>query len=225
MITLEDRAELVMAEAWALLPAVKHEAWITGVALEDLGSVHGSYSPEEGLITLSTRLFTGVDAWELLTIDQHGMSPAQDPVYCSRALHTATHETLHAIGYATGLDGSSAWIALSGWEETWEDRQSTGRYFERRPGWGDQGGSPWAYRKGTWFCREYSSKSPKEDFADCGTHIALGWHGGVTDTNGRAKIRHLVRHVWGETEKGRLDAVTQQWRARFGKHPGGTLEG
>jgi hypothetical protein len=212
---MDARLELVLAEAWSLLPSIKSEAWLTSVSVADLGSKHGSYNPDDGSLVLSTRLFTGKDAWELMYIDRDGNSPPVHEDYVSRALATAIHELLHAIGAGTGMDRDPVWLALSGFEETWEDRQSTGRYFERRPGWGDQEGSEWRFHKGTWFPRPYSSKSPFECLADCGTHIALGWDRGVTHPNGKSKLRWVRRHIWGETEQGRLDAVTSRWRTKW----------
>lgn len=215
MLSIDERVELVAAEAYRLLPPNKDQAWVTRVCIDDLGAKHGTYDPDSGAITLSERIFWGRNEAELQYIDVHGEYPAKEEPYCSRALHVCLHEWLHAIGYATGDDRSQEWLALSGWKETWEDRQVTGRYFERRPGWGDQGGSEWRYTKGTWFPREYSSKSPHECYADCGTHIALGWHRHITDANGRAKMGYLLRTCWGEDQTTRLQASVGYWRNRL----------
>ena len=212
MLSLEDRVYAVLRQAWELLPPCKREVSIRKIVLDDLGGKHGSWSPDDEILTLSTRLFWGQDAHELMYIDQDGNTPPVHENYASRALHTVTHELLHAIGTATGIDRSPGWLALSGWEHDPEDRHITERYYERRPGWAPHGPSDWRYRKGAWLCRPYSGKSPFEDLADCGTHIALGWHRGVTHPNGRAKFRFLQRELWGIHEPARIQAAAHRWR-------------
>ena len=214
MLTLEQRALAVLTRAWQLLPPRKTEAVITAVHLEDLGAKHGSFDPETCIITLSTRLFEGDTPEQLMSIDLHGESPALCEPFCSRALHTASHELSHAIGYATGLDESEEWLALSGWDHTDEDLQTTGRYTERRPGWGTWE-SPWRYTKGTWFCRSYASSSPHEDFADCVTHLALGWVPFGTSPSAHQKLRYLRRTLFQETGTRYLAAVTQRYQRQL----------
>ena len=217
MFRIDKRVEAVCLEAWRLLPPIKVAAVISRIEVADLGGKHGSYSPDDGVLTLSSRLFWGDNVHQMMHIDYEGNCPAISEPYCSRALHTVIHEYIHAIGEATGTDTTPRWLALSGWEQTWKDGQGTGRYYERRPGWGEQGGSPWRYRKGSWFCREYSSKSPREDYADCGTHIALGWHLLVHEKNGKAKMRYMLREVWGVEPESHIEAVTAAWRERWGE--------
>ncbi len=214
MLTLEQRAVAVFARAWHLLPPRKTEAVITEVRLEDLGAKHGSFDPETCIITLSTRLFQGETPEQLMSIDLYGESPAVCEPFCSRALHTSLHEAAHAIGYATGLDESDEWLALSGWAHTDEDLQTTGRYTERRPGWGTWD-SPWRYTKGAWFCRQYASSSPAEDFADCVTHLALGWVPFGTSASAHQKLRYLRRTLAYETGTRYLTAVTQRYRQQL----------
>lgn len=215
MLSLEDRAYAVLKDVWTLLPPCKQELNIQGIVFSDLGSKHGTWVPDEEMLYLSTRLFWGEDAWELMYIDHEGNMPPIHEDYTSRAWHTVCHELMHAIGTATGVDRSPEWLALSGWEQEQEDRHTTGRYYERRPGWTPHGPSDWRYRRGTWFPREYSSKSPHECMADCGTHIALGWHRSVTHPNGRAKVRYLQRELWGVREPARVQAATERWRDIF----------
>ncbi|HEY5866315.1 MAG TPA: hypothetical protein VI542_12350 [Candidatus Tectomicrobia bacterium] len=212
MLSLEDRASAVIEEAWGLLPPCKHEAWISTIVLADIGAKHGGYQPDTGQVTLNTRLFWGSDAYELLYIDINGDYPARCEPYCSRALHTTLHELAHAIGRSTGIDEDPGWLALSAWERTGEDRHTTRRYVEDRPGWEPHGPSEWRYKHGTWFPRPYSSKSPHECMSDCIAHIALGWHSSVTNPNGRAKFRFLQRELWGIREPARLQAAAQRWR-------------
>lgn len=214
MRSIEERALTVIAHAWGLLPDIKHEAWITGLSLEDLNAKHGNYSPSDGTLTLSTRLFMGDDASQLMMLDIDGNSPILKVPYTSRALHTCIHELFHAICCTLGIDATDEWLALSGWVEADDDPQGTARYWERRPGWPD-GPSEWRYRKGTWFPREYSSRSPYEDAADTGTHIALGWHEDVAHPSGLQKFTYLRRTVWRETGVKALAASAERWAQRM----------
>ena len=215
MLTLAQRVEAVVAEGWKLLPAVKYEAWITGIATEDLGAKHGNYSLDDGMITLSTHLFMGANAHELMYIDRHGNTPPVDEPYLSRAMHTLVHEIFHAIGHSTGLDATDEWLVLSGWEETLEEAEGYGRYNERRPGWTPQGLSSWRYDRSAWMPREYSTKSPAECFSDCGVYYAVGWQHLAPHGNGQAKMKYMARRVWGQTEAARVRAVSAGWAQKF----------
>ena len=216
MISLEDRALAVLVAAWRLLPPMKHEALLSAVFLEDMGARHGSYGMDDECLGLSTRLFQGENASQLLMIDVQGHSPPQVEPFCSRALHTTLHELAHAIGAGTGLDETQEWLHLGGWVKDDEDPEGTGRYWERRPGWGPHGPSPWRYRLNTWFPRLYSTKSPHECFSDCITHIALGWQDVMVSPNGLAKLRYLRREVWGERGRLTVAAARDRWQARWG---------
>lgn len=214
MLSLEDRALLVLTEGWKLLPPLKEEAPITAVRLEPLGAQQGSFTPDTGEIVLNTRLFQGDTPWQLPLYDVDGHEPAHREPYVTRALATWLHEAAHAIGYGTGLDAAPAWLALSGFAESDETPSGTARYSENRPGWA-QAASSWRFRCGSWFCREYSASSPYEDFADCVTHVALGWDRHVTQPGARQKFRYIRREVWGETALTAMQAAAQHWRQRL----------
>ncbi len=216
MLTIDQRALAVLVYAWRLLPSMKHQALISAVFLEDMGARHGSYGIDDECLGLSTRLFQGENASQILLIDVHGNSPPQAEPFCSRALHTTLHELAHAIGAGTGFDETQEWLGLGGWVKDAKDPEGTGRYWERRPGWGPHGPSPWRYRLNTWFPRLYSTKSPHECFADCVTHIALGWQDVMATPNGRAKLRYLRRELWGERGAVTLAAARERWRGRLG---------
>jgi hypothetical protein len=220
MLTLHDRALAVLVQAWRLLPAIKHQADLAAVEVCDMGAKHGSYAMDDGTLGLSTRLFMGDNPAQLMMLDVNGDAPPNTVPFCSRALHTALHELAHAIGAGTGLDDTDAWRGLSGWVQADDDPEGTRRYWESRPGWTPSGPSDWRYRVGTWFVRDYSTKSPYEDFADCVAHMALGWHDflaapGPWQANGRAKLRYLTRQVWEETSSQALAAAAQRWRRRL----------
>ncbi len=213
-LSIEDRAALVLAEAWRLLPEIKHEAWISSITLLDLGSKHGGYSPDDGILTLSTRLFWGSNPWEIMYLDIDGNTPPFREPYTSRALHTACHEFGHAICAALGLDTSKDWLALSGWVNAADDPQDTARYHELRPGWGGYI-SDWRHDLGKWWARDYSRRSPFEDAADCIAHIALGWNDFVSHPIGQAKMRYIARHVWRQAPQDMLRASSLKWRRRL----------
>lgn len=214
MLSLDDRALAVFTEAWRLLPPLKRVIDLAGIGLEDLGAQHGSYNPDTHELLLSTRLLDG-PAHMLPLIDVNGNDPPQCLPACSRSLHTAIHEAVHALGDATGLDKTLEWLRLSGFVESEDTPQGTARYWERRPGWGNFA-SPWRYRVGSWFPREYSTKNPAECFADCVTHVALGWQDFFVTPNGLAKLAYIRRHVWEQRGPQTIAAARQRWQRRLG---------
>lgn len=199
MSYIEERARQVITEAWGRLPYTKLEAAIRHIVLKDLGEVNGQYDARNGIITLNRRLFQESGPENYRMIDYQGNDPPKHKPFVSRALHTTIHELAHALGEGTYLDRNPAWLALSQWEETPEDRLGSGRYFENRPGWG-QGPSPWRYSLDAWFPREYSKKSPYEDFADCLTYRALQWYflflHPSTEASAFRKLAYMSRYVW-----------------------------
>ena len=223
MLSLDSRVLTVVSYAWRLLPPIKKKAVLSGIGIEDLGARHGSYTPDDGRLSINAHLFgtSTPDSIQLFDITSH--DPPQRFPCVSRALATTLHEFFHAIGAGTGLDQTSEWVSLSGFVQAWDDPQGTGRYCERRPGW-PLGFSAWRYTiAGTFFTREYGSKSPAEDFADCCTHMALQWHDVFLAperlrVNALAKLAYLRREVWGEKGLHALHAAARRWHARRSLH-------
>lgn len=220
MIALENRALAVFVHAWNLLPSLKYRAFLTSVGIKDLGARHGSYTPDDGHLVINTRLF-GTDTPQSIPLfDINSQDPPHDFPCVSRALATTLHELFHAIGTGTGLDQTPEWLALSQFVQAWDDPPGTARYCEQRPGW-PMGFSAWRYAvDSTFFTREYSAKSPAEDFADCCTHLALGWHAlflapEPCHANALAKRAYLRREVWGEKGIKAVHAAAQRWHARM----------
>lgn len=220
VLSLDDRAIVVLSKAWGLLPAIKSKAVLTAVGFEDLGAKNGQYSPDDGRLAVNSRLFFGEHPQMIALFDIDGNDPPQCTPFCSRALHTCTHELWHAIGEGTGLDKTPEWLSLSGFAESPVDLRDSGRYWESRPGWSPLGPSEWRYHKeGTWFPRAYSSRSPFECFADCCAHIALGWESAFTHAplplrkNALAKLAYLRREVWQEKGLASAAASRQRWQA------------
>lgn len=197
MITLQQRAGAVIQAAWNMLPASRARAAIREIKLDDLDTTNGVYEPGTGNLTLNVRLFFGSNQSHFPLIDHMGESPPMSDPFVSRALHTSIHEMAHAIGRGTGLDRSDEWMALCGWVEDYKEVPGFGRYVERRPGW-EQGPAEWRYLLGSWFPRDYSTKSPFEDFADCVTLRALRWeHRFRESDHGKMKLHFIQSNVWG----------------------------
>ena len=215
MLSLSDRALAVCITAWGLLPSLKRDAWLRAVGLERLGAKHGSYDPDTGVIVLNRDLFQGETPAQIRLIDWDGNDPPLRVPCIARATHTALHEVAHALGAGTGLDARNDWLQLSSWVQADDDPAGTARYWEMRPGW-EPGPSPWRHRLGCWFTRAYARRSPQEDFADCVTHVALGWMEPFgASANGLAKLRYLRRYVWGETGALAFAAARDRWRQRL----------
>ncbi len=216
MLTVNQRAELVLSEAWRRLPPIKRQMAIAGIYVIDMGEKHGSYSPDDKILTLSDRLFAGENPGQIRLIDIDGNDPPVREPYVGRALATALHECAHAIGTATGLDKASEWLGLSVWVLSDDDPQGTCRYWESRPGWFPHGPSPWRHRDDVFFTRVYAEKSPEEDFADAVAYVALGWARHFeTSANGRAKLAYIRKHVWQETGPRAITAARQRWQRRL----------
>jgi hypothetical protein len=81
------------------------------------------------------------------------------------------HEIGHCIDHIEKVSFSKSWQAISGWKKCdINDVIPDGydRYIEKRKGREAAGNkkSGWVYKEGSDFCRKYSSRNPREDFAD-----------------------------------------------------------
>ncbi len=223
MITLERRLEAVFCSVWAALPPIKSASYLTALGMDDLGAKHGSFDADTGRIVVNRRLLLGNTPQEIPLFDLRGDSPPKCLPCVSRIWHTLAHECFHAIGAGTGLDQTQEWYDLSGFVRADDNPQGTGRYHERRPGWTPLGPSEWRYRLvGNFFPREYASRSPYECFADCCTHVTLGWEAFFSHAplpyreNALAKLAYVRRHVWGEKGIAAVHASRARWRKKWG---------
>lgn len=220
MVTAREIATTLLLYGWDLLPPAKWQALVTDVVFRDLGAHHGAYRPQDGVITLNVRLFTP-PVHALPTYDALGQSPAATTPWVFRGLATWVHEVAHAIGHATGLDRSAAWLSLSGWASDAVHPHgaldASRRYVERRPGWAYEI-SPWSHARTAWFPRDYSRKSPQEDFADCLTYHALGWDdcfarpAGGDPAVGARKLAYLRDHLDGLQASAAVRPAAAAWR-------------
>lgn len=81
------------------------------------------------------------------------------------------HEIGHCIDHIEKISFSKKWQAISGWKRCPIDTkipEGYVRYIEKRPGREKAGHkkSNWISKDGSDFCRKYSSRNPREDFAD-----------------------------------------------------------
>jgi hypothetical protein len=198
MLSTIDKARAVVIAAWAYMPNVVSEC-IKSIALADTGAANGGYILSERRIELNWKLFESLGReGDIPLIDDMGNFNPRSSYVVSRALHTTIHEMSHGVGVYTGLHSDPAWISLSRWMR-WPYAQmpaSHNRYIETRDGW-EKGPSEWIFRADTWFPREYSSKSPFEDFADCMALKALGWEHRFDTGSGKRKLHFLEMRVFG----------------------------
>lgn len=131
------------------------------VVLKDLGGVHGRWSdtPKKKIMTLNPTIFDFKKDFE---------NGIDDIPY---KLFILIHEIGHCIDHIEKVSFSKTWQAISGWKRL--DRNKSvpdgySRYIEKRKGREVAGPkkSNWIYKDDSNFCRKYSSRNPREDFAD-----------------------------------------------------------
>jgi len=131
------------------------------IKLEDLGGVHGRWkdTPTKKHMTLNPSIFKFKKEFE------NGINdiPYQEFVI--------VHEIGHCVDHVEKVSFSKKWQAISGWKKCDRDEvipDGYDRYIEKRPGREKAGHkkSNWVYKEGSNFCRKYSSRNPREDFAD-----------------------------------------------------------
>jgi len=151
------------------------QKWIKGkvdiIKLKDLGGVHGRWrdTPKLKQMTLNPSIFKF----------KRKIDGNDDIPY---GLFTIVHEIAHCVDYQLKVSFSREWKAISGWKKL--DRRANvpegyARYEEKRPGREIAGHklSNWIHKEDSDFIRKYTSRNPREDFADSLAYGALGlWH-------------------------------------------------
>ena len=169
--------------------------WIKGkvdkVVLKPMGAVHGKWYDGEKLkqMTLNPSIF------DFKRKFKHGDKEIPYPIF------TIIHEIAHCIDYQLRISFSKEWQAISGWKK-WEREKSPGadyfRYVEKRPGrkTSPEGHkrSPWIHKKDSDFMRKYTSKNPREEFADSLTFAILGFWDKFKGEGGERK-KEIVKRV------------------------------
>ena len=119
------------------------------------------------------------------------------------ALFTVTHEIAHCIDHIERISYSKEWQSISGWKKCdIDDKIPDGykRYIEKRPGRKIDGHkkSHWIHKEDAQFCRKYTSRNPREDFADCLAFAILGFSEKLKGETGKEKmkiIKQLLKKV------------------------------
>ena len=151
------------------------QKWIKGkvdiIKLKDLGGVHGRWrdTPKLKQMTLNPSIFKF----------KRKIDGNDDIPY---GLFTIVHEIAHCVDHQLKVSFSREWKAISGWKKL--DRRANvpegyARYEEKRPGRKIAGHklSNWIHKEDSDFIRKYTSRNPREDFADSLAYGALGlWH-------------------------------------------------
>ena len=135
---------------------------IDKIIREDLGAVHGRWKQTEKKrwMYLNPSIFN---------FKRRFKDEDTDIPY---ALFTVTHEIAHCIDHIERISYSKEWQSISGWKKCdIDDKIPDGykRYIEKRPGRKIDGHkkSHWIHKEDAQFCRKYTSRNPREDFADC----------------------------------------------------------
>lgn len=166
---------------------------IDRIIREDLGGVHGRWkdTPKKKWMTLNPRIFN---------FKRRFKDEDTDIPY---ALFTVVHEIAHCIDHIEKISFSKKWQAISGWKKCdINDRIPDGyiRYIEKRPGRKLAGHkkSGWVHKEDADFCRKYTSRNPREDFADSLAFVILGFPEKLKGEGGKKKmeiIKDLLKKV------------------------------
>lgn len=134
---------------------------IDKIVLKNLGGVHGRWSdkPKIKQMTINPSIFE---------FDKEFENGTKDIPY---KLFVLVHEIGHCIDHIEKVSFSKTWQAISGWKKLDISKkvpEGYVRYKELRKGREIAGPkkSNWIYKEGSDFCRRYSSRNPREDFAD-----------------------------------------------------------
>jgi hypothetical protein len=162
----------LLNKAFALFEKSFIKNKIHKITLKDLGGVHGRWKDTETKkeMTLNPSIFKFKREFENGTNDL----PYQ--------LFVLVHEIGHCIDHIEKISFSKKWQAISGWKKC--DRNEKvpkgyKRYIEKRKGREVAGPkkSNWIYKEDSDFIRKYTSRNPREDFADSFAFGVFGhWH-------------------------------------------------
>jgi len=166
---------------------------IQKIIREDLGGVHGRWrnTEKKKWMFLNPTIFNFKRRWK----DEDTNIPY--------AIFTIVHEIAHCIDYLEKISFSKKWQSISGWKKCdINDKIPDGykRYIEKRPGRKIAGHkkSGWIYKEDAEFCRKYTSRNPREDFADCLAFVILGFSEKLKGEFGKKKmeiIKQLLKKV------------------------------
>jgi len=150
---------------------VPEELYHVDIVMADLGARHGEYDRKKDVVRLNPRIFA----------DRNHLRK------------TLLHELGHAYAAHHDLDDDPAFLQLSGWVKTREQKEGQARYVENRPGW-PAGPSEWVYNELAWFTRPYATSAPAEDMADCFSWVWLK-RLPAFQYGGKQKLRYVEQHA------------------------------
>lgn len=166
---------------------------IDKIIRKNTGGVHGQWIDTETKkwMTLNPRIFNFKRRWK----DEDTNIPY--------ALFTIVHEIAHCVDHIEKISFSKKWQAISGWKKCdIGDKIPDGhkRYIEKRPGRKLAGHkkSDWIYKEDAEFCRKYTSRNPREDFADSLAFVILGFSEKLRGHVGKKKleiIKDLLKKI------------------------------
>ena len=150
----------LLEKAFSLFKKKFIKGKITKIKLEDLGGVHGRWTNDRKFMTLNPSIFNFTKKFK-----DNGFE-------VDYKLFVIVHEIGHCLDHIEGISTSSDWKSISGWKKCPIDKkipEGWKRYVEKRKGREKAGHkkSDWIHKEDAEFCRKYSSRNPKEDFADC----------------------------------------------------------
>jgi len=164
----------------------------------NLGAIHGEYDPYSKALIINPKIFKYKK--------HYGTKDNKYPSY----IHTIIHEIGHAIdNYKLSL--SPDWLAISDWKKHSIENQVPNeylRYTEKRIGRTTDNlkldTSDWIYKKNSSFAREYSKKSPMEDFADSFSFVILGFDDKFKGDTGQLKLKYIKNILKDKVKKENL---------------------
>jgi hypothetical protein len=161
---------------------------IQKIILDDLGGVHGRWSETKTKkhMTLNPSIFKFKKEFENGTKDV----PYKEFVI--------VHEIGHCVDHIERVSYSKTWQAISGWKKLDRDKpvpEGYVRYIEKRKGREIAGPkrSNWIYKKDANFCRKYTSRNPREDFADSFAHGVFGLWDRFKGETGKKKMEIIKK--------------------------------
>jgi hypothetical protein len=141
---------------------------IDNIVREDLGSVHGRWkdTPKKKQMTLNPKIFKFKRKWK------------EGKTEIPYAVFVIVHETAHCVDHIEKVSFSKKWQAISGWKKCdINEKVPEGyiRYVEKRSGREIAGHkrSNWIHKEDADFCRKYTSRNPREEFADSLAFVIL----------------------------------------------------
>lgn len=156
---------------------------IDKIFLKDLKGIHGRWldSEKSKEMTLNPAIFKFKKKFE---------NGSKDIPY---NLFIIVHEIGHCIDHIEKISSSKEWQAIPGWKELntrAKVPKKMSRYEEKRTGRERAGSkkSNWIHREDANFCRRYTSRNPKEDFADSFAFGAFGAWDRFTGEDGKKKM-------------------------------------